>query len=38
MAFLAVQLGHFYMGGMGEENIVRLPGIDKPGDVLIFLF
>jgi len=33
----AFQLGHFDVGGMGEKNMVRLFGINEPGNIFIFL-
>ena len=35
MAGGALHVGAFDMGGMGEENTVRLLGVDKPGEFLV---
>jgi hypothetical protein len=32
MALYALHLSHFYVSGMGEKNIVGLPGIGNPGN------
>lgn len=38
MTSSAIGLGHFDMGGMGEKDMIGLPGIDQPWDVFIILF
>ena len=38
MAGRAFQFSHLDMGGVREKDIIRLLGIDEPGDVLLFLF
>jgi hypothetical protein len=34
----AIQLGHFQMSRMRKEDMVRLFGIDQPGNILFFFF